>query len=180
MAVFDSTTLLHLLEEDARAAHDPETGKPLTDATERIRQLAAEIEQAGETVLVPTPVLSEVLVHAGEATSDYLDILANTNRFRIAPFGKRAAVELATMTRQNLASRKRRSVVSRATRAKLKFDSQSVAIARAEGDSTIYSDDRDVARIGMDFGLSVIPTSAVEPPAQREMKFVATPKGKAE
>ena len=102
MAVLDATTLLHFLEPDARAAMDPASGEPIPDAKARIEGLVAELQKAKETILVPTPVLSEVLVHADEAGPGYLQILHRTARLRIVPFGERAAVELAAMTREAL------------------------------------------------------------------------------
>ena len=98
MAVFDSTTLLHLLDPNAKLPTDPDTGQPVARAKERVDLVLETFKVRGETVLIPTPVLSEVLVGAGGAGPQYLDILSNTSRFRIAPFDERAAIELAEMT----------------------------------------------------------------------------------
>ena len=103
MAVLDATTLLHFLEPGVQAATDPATGEPVADAEARIERLVHDLQQAKETVLIPTPALSEVLVHAGEAAPDYLELLHNTARFRLVPFGERAAVELAAMAGEALA-----------------------------------------------------------------------------
>ena len=151
MAVLDATTLLHFLEPGVQAATDPATGEPVADAEARIERLVHDLQQAKETVLIPTPALSEVLVHAGEAAPDYLELLHNTARFRIVPFGERAAVELAAMTREALAKGDLRAGTT-ATRAKLKFDRQIIAIARVEEDSTIYSDDGDIRRLARGTG----------------------------
>ena len=100
MAVFDTTALLCLLDPDANAPYDMRTGQPVVDAKIRVQELVESLAARRECVLVPTPVLSEVLVHAGEATRSYLKSLANTSRFRIAPFDERSAIELAEMTRR--------------------------------------------------------------------------------
>ncbi len=44
-----------------------------------------------------------------------------------------------------------------ATRAKIKFDRQILAIARVQKQSVIYSDDQDVAKQAQTFGLEAIP-----------------------
>ena len=174
MAVLDATTLLHFLEPDARAAMDPASGEPVPDAKARIEGLVAKLQKAKETILVPTPVLSEVLVHADKAGPGYLQILHCTARLRIVPFGERAAVELAVMTRAALEKGDLRAGTS-ATRAKLKFDRQIIAIARVEGEKTIYSDDSDVKTLAEGAELTVIRTSdlPLADSAQRELSFDA-------
>ena len=172
MAVLDATTLLHFLEPDARAATDPATGEPLPDAKARVERLIHDLQQAGETILLPTPALSEILVHADEAGPDYLAILHNTARFRIVPFGERAAVELAAMTRKALADGDLRAGTT-ATRAKLKFDRQIIAIARVEEETTIYSDDGDISRLVEGTELKVIQTCdlPLPDPSQSNLDF---------
>ena len=49
---------------------------------------------------------------------------------------------------------------------KLKFDRQIIAIARAEGDTTIYSDDQDIAKLATPLALTVIPIHALPLPPQ--------------
>ena len=156
MAVFDATALLHFLEPDAKAPIDPSTNRPVTDAAKRIRFLIETLDSKRETVVIPTPALSEVLVHAGNAGPQYLDVLNGTRCFRVTSFDLRAAVELAAMTRDAIAAGDLRAGTD-ATRAKLKFDRQIVAIARTQGQTTIYSDDTDIAKLGAMLGLDVIP-----------------------
>ena len=67
MAVFDSTVLLYLLEPDAQTPRDPATGAPVADARQRIEHLIETLERKNEVVVIPTPVLSEVLVRADSA-----------------------------------------------------------------------------------------------------------------
>ena len=122
MAVFDSTTLLYLLDPNAKPPTDPDTGQPVTRAKERVDLLLDTFKARDETVLIPTPVLSEVLVGAGGAGPRYLNILSNTSRFRIAPFDERAAIELAEMTRKARSSGGLRAGTA-LTRAQLRFDS---------------------------------------------------------
>lgn len=175
MAVFDATALLLLLEPDASPPLDPETGVPMTDVAARIKFLVDTLEEQRETIVIPTPALSEVLVHAGDAGPVYLEILNGSRCFRIEPFDQRAAVELAAMTREAMAAGDLRAGTD-ATRAKLKFDRQIVAIALTRGETTVYSDDGDIARLGRPLGLEVIPSHALpERPEDPQFAFDLPP-----
>jgi hypothetical protein len=71
---------------------------------DRITYLVSELEKRKEKIIVPTPALSELLVRAGEAGPDYLDILNRHAAFKIVDFDQRAAVEVAAATREALAA----------------------------------------------------------------------------
>ena len=165
MAVFDATTLLLFLEPDASAPLDPATNEPVTNAKARIEHLIETLEKGSETIVIPTPALSEVLVHANDAGPPYLDILNTTRWFRIEPFDQRAAVELASMTREALREGNLRAG-TQATRSKLKFDRQIIAIALTQNQTTIYSDDKDIATLAEPLGLEVIPVHALPVPPE--------------
>ena len=51
-------------------------------AAARIDHLIEAREKRRETIVIPTPALSEVLVHADEAGPEYLEILNTTRCFR--------------------------------------------------------------------------------------------------
>ena len=123
MAVFDATALIHLLEPDAPAIIDPATKEPVPDAKVRFDHLVETLEQQRERIIIPTPALSEVLMHANDAMASYLEVLNNSSRFRIVPFDQRAAIELANIIRESL-SGKGLQVGAGGTRASLKFDRQ--------------------------------------------------------
>ena len=165
MPVFDATALLHFLEPDAKGPLDPETGNPVPDVQARINFLIRNIEAQRETIIIPAPALSEVLVHAGEAGPEYLAILGSTRCFRIEPFDQRAAVELAAMTHDAIAAGDLRAGMD-ITRAKLKFDRQIIAIARTQRQTTIYSDDNDLAELAAALGIEVIPVHALPLPPE--------------
>jgi hypothetical protein len=132
MVVFDATTLLLLLSPAVPAPVDPATGMPVEHAKERLDHLVKELEQSRTRIIVPTPALSEILVKAGAAGPAYLERLNSSAAFRIAPFDQRAAVEVAAMTRDALATGNKRGGVQ-GTWAKIKYDRQIVAIAKVEG-----------------------------------------------
>lgn len=172
MPVMDATVLLCLLEPESATGSDPNTGEPITDAKARIDHLIATLEKQGETILIPTPALSEVLVHAGGAGSQYLEILNSTRCFRIVDFDQRAAVELASMTHEALGGGDLRAGTT-ATRAKLKFDRQIVAIARVNRQTTIYSDDGDIAKLAGALALEVVSIGALPSPPEDLQLFLS-------
>ena len=165
MAVFDATVLLYFLEHDAKGPLDPATRSPVADTQGRVDFLITTLENRGETIVIPTPALSEVLVHAGDAGPQYLEILSTTRCFRVEPFDQRAAVELAAMTRDAISAGDLRAGTD-TTRAKLKFDRQIIAIARTQGETTIYSDDGDIARLAEALRLEVVPVHALPRPPE--------------
>jgi predicted nucleic acid-binding protein len=146
MVVFDSAVLLLVLDPNAKPPNDPDTGQPLAKAAERIEHLIENLTADKEKIVIQTPVLSEVLVHAGDAMQPYLDILNGQAAFRIAPFDQKAAIEAALAMSDALKRGGHRvdAASPNPTRTKIKFDRQIVAIAKAEGAHTVYSDDGDV------------------------------------
>jgi predicted nucleic acid-binding protein len=136
MVVVDSTVLLLLLQ--------PGAGGPagVTEPAARVDFLVSELERTSTTILIPTPVLSEVLVRASAATAvEILEELHRNAAFRILPFDERAALEVADMSRRFL-SRGDKPHSREATYAKLKYDRQIVAIAKVAKATRIYSDDK--------------------------------------
>lgn len=137
----DSGVLLHLIDPDLPARPDPTTGVRPVHCRERINHLVDTISRAGGRLVIPTPVLAEVLVKAGAAGPDWLASIAAKRTIRIAAFDQMAAVECAAL------SRERAGRVKGGTRAKAKFDEQIVAIAIVEGCDEIIADDGDIRKI---------------------------------
>jgi predicted nucleic acid-binding protein len=145
LVVFDASFLIPLLDRQVKGPGD-------IDA--RISHLVATLDRQKTKIIVPTPALSEVLIGAGDAAPQYLEILSRSSRFKLAPFGERAAVEAAARHREALrvGSKKEGS----ADWSKVKFDRQIVAIAKVEGAERIYSNDNDIRRFGARDGIEVI------------------------
>lgn len=168
MVVFDSSVLLLVLDPNAKAPTDPATGQPLDKAAERIEYLIENLSADKEKIVIPTPVLSEVLVHAGDALQPYLDILNGQAAFRIAPFDQKAAIEAALAMSDAIKRGGHRVDAANpdATRTKIKFDRQIVAIAKAEGARAVYSDDADVHSYAQHAGLDVYRTADLDLPPE--------------
>src|SRR4051812_15732611 len=138
MVVIDATMLMPLLRPNIPVSAGP-GGVPIEKAKERIDYLVKTLEKEKTKIIVPTPVLSEILVRAGaEASDKIVDHLQRFAVFRIEPFDTRAAIEAAAMTRELLDGRQRKRGTSNATWTKIKFDRQIVAIAKVCGATVIY------------------------------------------
>ncbi len=172
MVVMDATTLLLLFYPDAKPPIDSDTKQPLEKCKERIELLLQNLSEANIQILVPTPVLSEILVTTGADKARVLNEINNTYAFRIQPFDEIAAVEVAMLTDNDLQSNKRLSKTE--TLAKVKYDRQIIAIAKVNGVKTIYSDDKNLAKRAKANGITAVKTSELplppEPP-QAELSF---------
>jgi hypothetical protein len=146
MVVFDATTLLLLFSPGVASPIDPNTGKPVEVPKQRIDYLLRTLESAKTKIVVPTPALAEVLVHAGSAGPQYLDRINHNAAFKVVDFDQRAAVEVAFMTEQAIKRGDKRNGLQAAW-AKVKYDRQIVAIAKVQNASMIYSDDGDMKQL---------------------------------
>ena len=172
MVVLDATALLMLFYPTASPPIDESTGQPVTKCKERIELLLQHLSQANIQVMVPTPVLSEVLVTTGAEKARVLNEINNTYAFRVQPFDVLAAVEVAMLTDGDLQSN--RMLTRNETIAKVKYDRQIVAIAKVAGVKTIYSDDKSLGARAMANGITVIKTADLPLPAeppQTELPF---------
>lgn len=80
-------------------------------------------------------------------------------------------MELAAITHEALKGGDLRAGTT-TTRAKLKFDRQIIAIARVQGQTVIYSDDEDIAKLADPLGLEVIPVNELPlPPEDRQLSL---------
>jgi hypothetical protein len=155
--VIDTTTLSALFIPGALPCRKGTT-IPIKYAKERLEYLVEKIAKNREQVIIPTPVLSELLV---KVPPDKIALLVNqltsSAWFRIEAFDSAAAIELGVRIAKALASGdKREGLPSETPWAKVKFDRQIVSIAIACGASEIISDDSDVKRIGERWGVKVI------------------------
>lgn len=172
MVVFDTAVLTLLLWDSAKPPIDPSSGKPVERCKERMELLVEQLHQNRETIIIPTPVLSEVLVVTGPEGLEYVYILQKASVFRIEPFDTRAAIELAELTRTALKSGDKKSGID-ASWEKIKLDRQIVAIAKVSGATTIYTNDRRLANAATRAGLTVIGVHELPlPPEERQADLI--------
>jgi predicted nucleic acid-binding protein len=164
--VLDATMLLLLLRPGVSAPLDPDTGNPVEHAEERIAELVSGLEKAKIGIVIPTPALSELLVHAGTAGPELVRQITRSAAFRLAPFDTLAAIEVAEMTRGAVATGDKRNGAS-GPWAKIKYDRQIVAIAKVAHADTIYTDDEGLRGFAEAQGLRVIRLAELPLPAER-------------
>jgi len=167
MVVFDANFLIFFLDPKLKAG----AGNNV-----RVDHLVETLDKNRDRIIVPTPALSELLVGAKDAAPTYLDTINRSRFFRIEPFGERAAVEAAAMTRDAIIRGDKLSPAKDASWAKVKFDRQIVAIARVAGAQTIYSQDEDVARHAKEVGIKVLRVEDLpDPPNQPQIEMKLDP-----
>jgi predicted nucleic acid-binding protein len=128
--------------------------KPIDRVPDRIQALVDELQAAGAKIVVPTPVLSEFLVLAGNDGPTYLSELTTTDVFDIQPFDTLAAVEAAAAQRKALDEGDKKSGTTARWQV-VKVDRQFVAVAKVHGVSVVYSDDDGVKRLAEEAGMQV-------------------------
>lgn len=169
MIAIDNTLLSLLLHPKARPPQNPKTGQPIDRLEDRLERLLQDWEEDNETILIPTPALTEFLILADKDGPTYLSDIDANPHFVVAGFDQRAAVELAAM---NLAARKAQPKRKRgnptATWTKIVFDRQIVAIAKSNGATVIYSDDLGLEKFAQQHLISVVKTWELPlPPAKQ-------------
>jgi predicted nucleic acid-binding protein len=167
MVVLDSSFLLLVIYDRVAVPKDPATGKPYEKGRERVEYLIDTLSDAKIPILIPTPVLAEVLVRAGAATAQLLARFKQIPLLKVGNFDERAAVELAQMTGAALkASRKK--APSDAPYQKVKLDRQIIAIAKVERATTIYTDDGDLAKLATAERIQAIGLGSLRMPPLKE------------
>lgn len=171
-AAIDTSLLLLLLDPNTPVPKD-ETGKAIPDAQKRVLHLLNELSKARRKLIIPTPVLSEMLLLTQTAGQQYLEKINKSRAFVVAPFDQKAAIELALMTALSKRQAKKLRAGSAVTAAKLKFDRQIVAIAKVNGAKTIYAGDGDLATFAKDNGIEAIKLEElVLPESDRQMDII--------
>lgn len=144
-------------------------GTPIERPADRVNHLVSELDAQGDTVLLPTPALAEVLVRVGARASERIvEQISRHWVIKVEAFDVRAAVEVAAMTRD---PRDRPDPGdAQTTWAKLKYDRQIVAIAKVNRATTIYSDDRGVRTVAARAGIEVKGLADLPLPPERSVK----------
>lgn len=178
--VFDTNTLMMIVSPGASAAKDA-NHVPITFAEERINGLIQQLGTERNKIVIPTPVLSEVLVRSDPA--ERAAMVAKFQRsaaFRVEAFDERAAIELADMEMKAIAGGGKRDDVQ-GTWTKVKFDRQIIAIALVVGADCIYTDDGPLSKHAFKHGLRTIGIGSLPIPmvaAQMNLPYEAPRRGR--
>lgn len=163
----DATVLTLLLNENSDSPPDPNTGKPVEKTRDRVNYLIETLQKQKQKIIIPTPVLAEVLVQSGMTGLRYVEVLQRATVFEIKDFDKLAAVELAMMTSSALSAGKgKKKGSSSEPWQKIKLDRQIVAICKVAGVSTLYASDRSLSNFAREAGMQVVGVHELDLPPE--------------
>ncbi|RBA22910.1 hypothetical protein [Herminiimonas fonticola] len=158
MVAFDAGILIKLL--------DPRTSEEDRD---KISYLISVLQKDKVKIIIPTPAVSEFYVKADPGV---LDAFKGKAAFLIASFDEKSAIECALSVSAAKRSGHKKAGQQEATWAKVKFDHQIVAIAKANQADTIYSEDRGLRSFATAQGLQTFSIADLpENPASAQKKL---------
>ena len=153
--VFDTNLAIMLVRPNAMVVKDAR-GEMISHAKERVDGLFAQLAANKTKIVIPTPVLAELLVRSDEEErSALIASFTRSASFRVAAFDERAAMELADIEKKAIDGGDKRGGVQ-GPWTKIRFDRQIVAIARVAGADTIYTDDSNLAKHAFNRGIKTI------------------------
>lgn len=157
MVIFDSNFALTLIHEIKEGPKDPQTSKPLTYFQERVVGLFNDLQEAGELIGIPAPVLAEIGIKSGRKTVDIIKEFSNSSRFMFLPFDARAAFECIEIARLADANgNKRFDAWPESAYQKIKIDRQIYAIAKVYAATCVYTTDKDLSKICSTHGIRTV------------------------
>ena len=174
MVAVDATFFPYLLKRENRAPNDPATGQPIEYLEERIDLLIETLQKEKETIIIPTPALSEFLVLARDDGPAYLKKIKKSPLFKVKTFDEKAAIELAAIrikTENALSRKKRKKQTPAETKAKISFDRQIVVISKVNDAHTIYTEDDGVAKFAAANKIKVVRVWELEKPKSIQQKL---------
>lgn len=179
LVVFDAGMLSVLIHPNATIPDDPTTGKPLSNAKERIAHLVSQLGERRATIAIPTPALAEFLFVVDDKGANYLRTLHTYSVFDVVEFDERAAIECAESQRKAFAALDKKSG-AQGTYQKSKVDRQIIAVAQALSADVIYTTDDDIIRMAKSIGgMRAVGVWELELPPSEPAKRGDGPVGKA-
>lgn len=139
----DTSALTILLNPNARIPADPQSGEPISYARDRILGFVARIEKERRKLVIPTPVVAELLTAIGPNTADYLRVINRKAVFQVLPFDEISAIELAFLNRDVFASSDQKTGAE--PWQKMKVDRQIIAVTKVAKCGAILTGDRGLA-----------------------------------
>lgn len=164
IVAFDNTFLSIAFNPGSPPRPDPSTGVPIPHCALRVEAMIDAHSKRGDTVLIPTPCLSEMLC----AVPDIEKAISTINKsvaFDLAAFDARCAVDLADAIRRAVAAGDKKSGIGAGWQ-EIKFDRQIAVIAKVGGAEVFYSDDSTQSKFAKMLGMSVKHTWDLDLPSE--------------
>ncbi|WP_085899834.1 type II toxin-antitoxin system VapC family toxin [Kiloniella majae] len=172
--VLDANILILLLVPDADIPLPEGVPKEEFAAGKRVEFLFEKFNKNGTQAVVPTPVLSEILIKQGDDTLSFLEKIQKQKTIRIEPFDLRAAIECAEMQKK---FGKRSGLTSKEyPYQKIKFDRQILAIGLSRQADCIFTCDKELSKLAEKFGINVVGIQELplpEKPPQIDMSDIS-------
>jgi len=176
VVVLDSVILALLVDPHAEPPSEPGGRGPVPRVRERLDLLVSEIEDIHDRILIPTPVLFELLALSGAAAPGYFETLSKSSFFRIVGFDQRAALEAASLLREGTGGRGHDDATTASDWNDTLAPSdlirlQIVAIAKVHGADAMYSEDAALRRLAQNQGIDARRLADMPEPAQPSLPF---------
>lgn len=149
---FDNTVATVLFNRRAQIPCNPDTKQPIDFARERIDGLVRELGKSKEKIIIPAPVVAELLTVSGPDGTQYFDTITRSKQFQVGDFDTRAALEVSLMNTVALAAGDKKDGID-APWQKIKVDRQIVAICKVHNVRVFYTDDASLTRTAARAGL---------------------------
>lgn len=170
MDAIDSSVLSLLINPNADVPANPKTGKHVERASDRVDQLIEALEASRTKLLIPVPVLAEILVLAAESGPEHLAEFESSAVYRIGNFDTRSAVEAAAMELDAKKGGDKKGG-SESDWQRVKVDRQIVAIAKANGCKSIYTNDDGLKTLAEKAGIKALGVWDLPEPPAKQMGF---------
>ncbi len=155
IVALDNSFLTLLLNPKSVPRRGP-SGQPTEFWKERVDAMIDTHSENGDTILIPAPCLSEVLM-AVPSANKAIAAIKEATAMQIAPFDAKAAIELGIESAKAYKSGDKKSG-STADWQKVKYDRQISIIAKTAGAEIFYTDDSNQTHFSKLIGLRVIHT----------------------
>ncbi|HPG68835.1 MAG TPA: hypothetical protein PLO37_18460 [Candidatus Hydrogenedentes bacterium] len=162
--------MLFLLREDLPPIHHPDTGEEIQDARRKIQHLVVQLQKSRTKILIPTPVLAEILAMFGGKADEIVRELSQNYHLEFAPFDTMSAIE-AGMAFYSARQQGDKKGGSQRSWQRVKFDRQIVSIAKAHRATAVYSNDKEVLKWTEELGMKGIAAWDLDSPPPEQSAF---------
>lgn len=153
IVAFDNTFLSLAFNPNTQPTPNYETGEITEFSKERVEQLIDDLSTRGDTVIVPSPCLAEMLCAVPDMARA-MEMINQSVAIEVVAFDARCAFDLAEVNRRAIASGDKRTGVEAGWN-EVKFDRQIAVTAKVNGADTLYTDDKNQAAFASLMGLRV-------------------------
>lgn len=172
-AVIDANVLMQVMGDCENGLICPITGEEISDLQNRTEALVQYFSDDAHMILIPAPVLAEILVRYEESThQDVLNAIKSSPALQVAPFNEICAVECARILSK--AEIKQWQAAGDA-KAKISVDRQVIATGIAYGADELWTHDdrvfKKVDSLAGETGMIARSLSEVDPQPKQHSIF---------